>query len=149
MANKERLQELAALLRTDAENPQGVRFNLRTWIAYSTLEPGSSPVIITDCWPDDFYPSINCSTTACAGGLAAMHPPFREQGLSFRVKENHIMTPTYEGVRGYEALSRFFDLEEDLTYYIFDPDAYSPVPIGKGGELRVAARIESCLQVLP
>jgi hypothetical protein len=152
MPNKERLRELVALLRADAENPEGVRFNLATWISYSIPDTVPTDMLYTraiSLWPDSFVPSISCNTTACAGGLAAMHPPFQEQGLSFTISYKGSMTPTYEGKQDYVALAHFFDIPWDITDYFFSPNRYHLIPVGKEGELVVAGRIEDYLNTLP
>lgn len=93
----DRLQRMADLLRRDAANPNGVKFDLSTWaspVPENELR-GPSP---NDHWsiPEgvkmvkrnytDLAPlevPVSCGTFACAFGLAAISGEFKAEGLSY------------------------------------------------------------------
>lgn len=129
--NKDRLTRLANLLRADAANPTGVKFDLGAW--------GSSQ--------DGNY-SLNCETTACAAGLAVLSGIFKDEGLGYTSRLSpfdrvNLLTPTFEGEKAVDAIVKFFDLSGAETFSIFMPEYY-PVNKRQGaeGELAVAERIE-------
>lgn len=128
----ERLKRLSALLRRDAADPNGVKFDLEHW---------ASPYGAAGHWTDpEGQPKVDCGTTACALGLAAISGEFKEDGLTWTIE--YALEPAYEGVRGFAAGAALFDIEVYQAHYLFDPAQYYDVPRGAQGELLVAARID-------
>ena len=132
--HKDRLVRLANLLRRDAANPNGAKFDLGTW--------GESL---------DAEPRLSCGTTACAMGLAAISGIFKDEGLTFWVhpevdvngEDINEIKIGYDGCYGYRAAAEFFGISGADARYLFAPDSYrGAIPVGKEGEERVAARIE-------
>lgn len=158
----ERLTRLADLLRRDAANEKGVQFDLGTWSqpAKDTLL-GQLVGYMSRVWLNAEPPPVDCGTTACALGLAAISGEFKEEGLDcefvpywgFDDKQHarahsepplgYHMYPRCKGHTGFEAASALFDISDDDASYLFDPDCYSgDTPVGAQGELFVANRIE-------
>lgn len=158
--NVERLRRLETLLRADAANPTGVKFDLGSW-----AEPDAS---LRDCDPvglvtttdygklywnigaeHDLKPVIpmSCQTHACALGLAALDPDFKKDGLDYRFVPASrdyafgMMVPTFEGEEGMHAGARFFGISYSDSRYLFEPDCYEDCPREAEGELFVAARV--------
>lgn len=132
MINKERLLKLAALLRKNAANPKGVKFDLDAWAMYDDRK---SQVLSKGPIP------LNCNTTACAVGLAAISGLFKEEGLGYVAGAGTII-PTYGRESAWEAVNSFFGLTENQAGYLF-ADVYYPHDHRRSarGEIAVANRI--------
>lgn len=163
--HKDRLLMLATLLREDAANDKGVQFDMGTWASPSDnicagydsrelgLEPqacqmaGSSHHVIAD----DKLPEVSCGTTGCALGLAMLSKRFEQFGLHGTYYIGHIspakvgvqLVPMCNGEDGFEAGAQLFDISNEDSRYLFDPDCYIGTPRAKEGELLVAERIEA------
>ena len=133
--NKDRLLRLVNLLREDAANPNGAKFDLGTWGESSDAEP-----------------RLSCGTTACAMGLAAISGIFKDEGLTFSVhpevgingEDVNDIKVEYDHRSGFTAAALFFDISGTDARYLFAPDSYrGSIPVGKEGEELVAARIEA------
>lgn len=151
--NVERLERLASLLERDAANETGVKFDLGTWAS-----PGDS----SKAWHDNSeLPRVDCGTSACALGLAAISGEFEADGLTAiyepfasasvdpvtgKPRAYHLY-PAYkthpEGYQylGFDAGEHFFDITDDDAKYLFDPDCYANTILGADGEREVALRI--------
>lgn len=149
----ERLRKLEQLLRDDAKNEKGVKFNLAVWASPSQTTPGLGGYA-REKWVDKVEPSVSCGTTACALGLAAISGVFKDEGLDYRVYEAgsevdengvkrqlFILEPDHGGHSGFEAGQSFFDLTYSQSHFLFDPAAYDDIPKGAAGEIIVADRI--------
>ncbi|MGI9295981.1 MAG: hypothetical protein ACR2PS_18515 [Pseudomonadales bacterium] len=86
-----------------------------------------------------------CKSTACAIGEAASDPWFNKQGLKLtrdRVQRYRGMgvtlSPSFAGVRGDDAVDKFFKLEWEETGFLFFPGAYH-----RGSKHDVIRRIRS------
>lgn len=160
----ERLGRMRDLLRRDAANPTGVKFDLGTWAEpaerqghghnfplpegvkssdshryYTELEPIKVPV--------------SCDTMACAFGLAAISGEFKDEGLSYSFcigadKTNGTLLPAYQGEHGFEAAAALFRITTGDAQYFFDPDHYDTTPKEAEGELIVAQRIDDFINGL-
>lgn len=126
---KRRLLKLAALLEADAKNKKGIQFDLGTW-GQGNMAPG-----------------LNCGTTACAMGLAALSGVFRYAGLrkeiiKFDGESDWEIMVRCKGGTGLEAACNLFDIGYGDAGWLFYPDSYEgETPQGAKGELRVAKRI--------
>lgn len=159
--NVERLRQLASLLRADAANPTGVKFDLGVWAAPGdpTQDGSTTHYEFDQPLPKQDVTSLDgakvkpipmtCNTFACALGLAAIYPEFQKQGLNYTFLYGGpdamigAMIPTFEGDTGWNAGAKFFDIAQDDSRYFFDPDCYDSVPREAEGELFVAQRIEN------
>lgn len=66
-----------------------------------------------------------CHTAACALGMAAMLPEFREQGLGYRVLLGSIHIELENCDKGsFGSAAKFFDITEDEVEELFDPLHY-------------------------
>lgn len=159
--NVERLTRMRDLLRRDAANPTGVKFDLGTWAAPadgsgdgpSTFElpaefdrnPGHSGYTV----PEVIKVDVSCGTQACAFGLAAISGEFAAEGLTYEFlltcgrpsMRGHLM-PTYDGYHGMSAAARLFHISDNDASYFFDPEHYDGTPKEAEGELLVAQRID-------
>ena len=149
----ERLQRLAALLRKDADDPKGVKFDLGVWAAPSEDYQKSRG--------GHYFPhnavekiEVSCGTTACALGLAAISGEFKADGLTAYFAPGfecggttkYSLWPQYEGYDGMSAGQRFFGLETiGQSRFLFDPECYDELPVGREGELFVADRIDGLI----
>lgn len=75
--------------------------------------------------------SAGCGSTACAFGVAALHPYFRSKGLKTSDEtsiENGVMCystdPVYKGEHYFAAAAKFFELTDTEAQYLFSSDAY-------------------------
>jgi hypothetical protein len=139
--NKDRLLRLATLLKSDAKNPQGVMFNLNYWaqdISDSSKSRAGFPL-------ETQQVSINCSTQACAFGLAAISGIFADEGLTYELRPNHaynakLLVPGFRGEFGFHAAAKFFEIDMETARLIFDGSYYEDT-FGIAAELAVAKRI--------
>jgi hypothetical protein len=142
---RRRLLKLASMLEADAKNPKGLKFDLD----YIGVKDGfgfvSDFVSYTDGYEKDFDPGLNCQTTGCAMGLAAMSGEFKRAGLSYRVDGIWISPTIYGRESGYiSAAKRIFGVTEDEAEYLFSPDYYPQNKInGAKAERLVVRRIRS------
>jgi hypothetical protein len=142
MMNKRRLLKLADLLEADANNPKGIKFNLKLW----------GKLVAS---PEDFPEAIpvNCGTMACAVGLACISGEFKRSGLTYitgNYDGNHFV-PSFGEFTGEEAVNRFFglgepdedgDLSSEEFNFLFVAAKYPRrKQSGRVGELAVAKRI--------
>lgn len=131
--NKRRLLKLADLLEADAKNKAGVKFNLGTVIDVDAAPEKGKPV------------ELNCGTSACAMGLAAISGEFKRHGLSYKILTNGIVETTIDGrVRRYDrAAMTIFGISMDEADFLFTPSFY-PCDMdlrGAAAERYVAKRI--------
>lgn len=148
-----RMEHLRDLLRADAANPTGVRFDLGGWLAQADPDyPRESRVnyeLVEGSLTKlkDPAPSMSCSTFACALGLACLDPEFQAQGLHYMVRAKlggvHAwMIPAFEDHAEFNAGAAFFGISYEDAQYLFDPDCYDGTPVEAEGELFVAKRID-------
>ena len=109
----DRLLRLARLLREDAANPKGVKFDMGTW--------GKAGVLRT--------PGVSCGTAACAMGLAALSGEFAAEGLKAKIEgfwRPHVF-PTMPGFArsGYWAAMDLFDIGYNDAAFLFSPDGWN------------------------
>lgn len=140
----DRLKRLVKLLRADAKNPNGVKFDLTSWAVPSGEEAFKTPKRTVP---------VSCGTTACAFGLAAISGEFKEEGLRYSYYTRHagyMLEPSIcqggEVYTGFGAACALFDIDDDEAEYLFDPKCYESVPQGAKGELLVARRIEDFIR---
>lgn len=127
--NKDRLLRLVALLRQNAANPKGVKFDMGTW--------GK-----TNAWGHERAPA-SCGTAACAFGLAAISGEFKADGLSYQKHGfwGGRIAVVYDWAEGFEAAAKFFDISCDDAHYLFDARTYVNTT-GADAEIEVANKIE-------
>jgi hypothetical protein len=125
--HKGRLLTLVDLLEADANNPNGIQFDLDQWGANS----GGEPV------------EVSCGTKACAMGLAVISGVFKEQGLFNGSTYQHQIFPVMtSGRSGFGAAAELFDISYREAELLFCPEFYDDEPLtGADGELAVARRI--------
>jgi hypothetical protein len=123
--NKRRLLKLADLLEADAENKEGIKFDLHGW-----------------GWTEDDTVSQSCGTTACAMGLAVLSGAFKRAGLKNGSSNRNEIDPVIGRRRGFDAAEKLFDLTETQSRFLFSVDRY-PLDRSSGavGEHYVAKRI--------
>lgn len=139
--NKDRLTRMVDLLKRDAADPTGVKFDLGMWAA--PAQRGATR------WPSgDGAPPIaaSCDTKACAFGLAAISGEFAKDGLTYMFGPVHAdgtatLLPLFDGVDCFDAAAAFFDITYSDATYLFDPECYEETPQKAEGELFVAQRI--------
>jgi hypothetical protein len=156
----DRLLKLAELLERDAKNPTGLMFDLGTWAAPSEqFQNGRSIYFAADALgieyggvfaqdvpvADEKLPKITCGTTACALGLAMLSGEFAQWGLggSADIDGRRVsLEPNCNGESGFDAGAELFDISENDSLYLFDPQSYGDdTPREAAGELLVAQRI--------
>ncbi len=154
------LRRLSALLRKDAADPKGVQFDLGFWAAPSVSELPSR------CFATDDITKVklDCGTTACAMGLAALSGEFSEEGLTCMFQASTADGMGYAlfpqmlstGAANFDAAAQLFELTFQAAQYLFDPEEYGHrsgyrnpdfpgeyVPRGAVGELFGADRIDA------
>lgn len=135
--HKERLLRLAKLLRDDAKNKKGIKFDLGTWAAAKGTRKKKKL-------------RATCETSACAVGLACVSGAFASEGLNYITMPSMtesgtiVIRPTYHGLQGWGAVKAFFQLENlGQAETLFSTHSYPDAPTkGARGERRVAQRIE-------
>jgi len=145
--NTNRLERLERLLLLEAAKPQAESavFNMEHWIApmKDDGEPGMA-------WYGDIEEPLgakmDCGTSACAFGLAALSGEFADDGLTCEklamLQGRYIISPVYNNLSGMTAAARFFDITLNEAEYLFDPSAYPDERLeGKEAEAYVAKRI--------
>jgi hypothetical protein len=130
--NKRRLLKLADLLEADARNRRGIKFDLNVVGYVNNI-------------PEDKIVKLDCGTSACAMGLAAMSGAFNREGLSYRVTTgwlNNVAT-TFKGrkVQYDTAAMRLFDISRRDADFLFTSGQYPTEQKGAKGERYVAKRI--------
>lgn len=130
--NKRRLLKLADLLEADAKNKKGIKFDLNV-VGY------------VDNIPENEVVKLDCGTSACAVGLAAMSGKFNREGLSYKVTTGWLnnIVPTFNGrVLQYDtAAMRLFEITRREANFLFTPGQYQTRQEGAKGERYVAKRI--------
>lgn len=134
---KARLMRLVKLLRKDAANKNGVRFNLAIW-----ARP-SEPRCRWHKTPADI--PVNCGTSACAMGLAVISGEFEKEGLRARFDYRSydiVMHPALGTFVGLDAAAALFGIDYVEASWLFSPAYYqSTLRKGAKGERAVADRI--------
>lgn len=122
---RKRLLKLADLLKADAKNKKGVKFDLSAWGRIG-----------------DKREPLSCGTTACAVGLAIISGAFKREGLRAGQFSTSLLFPTYRHHSDWEATSAFFSITNDQAEWLFMDESY-PVSHQQGarGERAVAKRI--------
>ncbi len=145
-----RLERLYHLLITDANNPDGVRFNMNYWLG--THNPGNpfTPMFNKFTSEDHERFTMSCNTHACALGLACLDPELRAEGLDFRVSSADLqnsarMVPVFSGVTEFDAGQTFFGLTSDETLHLFSAYRYENTT-GREAELEVARRVRRFIE---
>jgi hypothetical protein len=135
-----RLLKLAALLLADAKNKKGIKFDIGTVgrVADSTKEEVP----------------LDCGTTACAMGLAAISGVFKKQGLTARFypEESNQLWCAWNGrIRDYDRTAiSLFGITQDQANYLFSPWSYPfNRRIGAAGEKEVVRRIHRVVEGKP
>ncbi len=92
------LLRFADLLEADANNPEGVKFDLGAWAQDSRLD-------LNKMSPDEveqlLYPTtietvpVNCGTAACALGLAAISGAFKDEIIPVKGEGGMVDTDNY------------------------------------------------------
>ena len=149
-----RLERLVKLLRKDARNKKGVKFDLTTWAS-----PANS---INRRWitePDEI--PVSCNTTACAMGLAVISGEFEKEGLyaNYVNQWNGVaMQPAIkvkdrkQGMEyvstNFAAARALFGLKHDIeASWLFNPSFYKGSDRrGAKAELKVAKRISKLIK---
>ncbi len=145
-----RLERLYHLLITDANKPDGVRFNMLTWLG---LEMGGTDG--PKCQYRGFRQedrakfNMSCGTHACVLGLACLDPEFRSEGLNFQLHSDNYyenkMVPFFGGQVEIDAGIAFFGLDPDEALRLFDPGYYDNAK-GRDAELEAAGKVKGLIQ---
>lgn len=131
--NKHRLLKLADLLEADAKNRKGIKFDLNV-VGMATYDD------------DNKTAKLDCGTSACAMGLAAISGAFKSAGLSYKITDgwfNNINCTINGRARMYDsAAKKIFGITSREADFLFTPSEYGDCPItGAAGERYVAKRI--------
>lgn len=128
---RKRLLKLATMLEEDAENKKGIKFDLAV-VGRNRLPSSGLKKF-----------ELNCNTTACAVGLAAISGRFKRAGLSYQVVGSEIVTVMFgHSLPFHDAACCLFNITLDEVRYLFVPAAYPyNKRTGAAGERLVAKRI--------
>lgn len=87
---------------------------------YEDKGPISEYVFEMDTW--------KCSTAACAIGHLESDPWFEDQGFVIDQSPNlaGYFGPCYQGLRGFQAISKFFRIDNSDACFLFDGIHYRP-----------------------
>lgn len=136
---KRRLLKLAAMLQADAKNKKGIQFDIGTVgrpSALGTFFEARKPVV------------LDCGTTACAMGLAALSGEFKKAGLTYKIDKGWLQQQIMLKWKGREldydkAAMNLFNITTDQANYLFSPWTYPWAKrTGAKGEREVVRRIK-------
>ena len=139
--NKKRLLKLADLLEADAANKKGMKFDLGT-----VAEPSSGK---------SKTPAVDCGTTGCAMGLAAVSKVFKRAGLDYKIHQKDLEPSVPWEITLYmngdwvgydEAAERLFEIDSHEANHLFNPSEYGGHIKGARGERLVARRIRTFVE---
>lgn len=123
--NRRRLLKMVGLLRADAKNKGGIRFDFGTW---GDIGDEKKP--------------MSCGTRACALGLAAISGAFKRAGLGFKASCRTIdFTLHGKQVYALTAAAKVFDISESDADYLFASGSDLNYIVGAKSEREVAKRI--------
>lgn len=148
----DRFFRLEHLLRNNAANETGMKFDLNAWghlpddFGEKVVRRFGDPRMITE------KPNLDCGTVGCAIGLAVLSGEFDKDGLSYRAERNkwyqegqYIPVPRFEGWNGWSAVELFFGISHDEAFELFQPTNYA-CTTGAKAELAVAERIREFVE---
>lgn len=119
--NVERLRELYAML---IGLPTG-QFDLNVW-RRSVVKTGVS-LLSTTKVTDRQLLENECGAVACAIGWACAYPPFKAEGLRFKIGRN-LGLPSFKKGRSFQSsfrgVEKFFGLSSDEALWLFAPESY-------------------------
>lgn len=119
---KRRLLKLADLLKADAKNKKGIKFDMKT---FGDVGDATNP--------------LSCSTSACAMGLAAISGAFKREGLGARIqyKSLYFIWNGKSTRDGFTVARELFDIDRYAANTLFGISN----EVGASGERAVAKRI--------
>lgn len=127
MTPKERLLLLADKLDEDANNPNGIKFDLEEWFLNKE-----------ELRMKGKEPHIDCDTVGCAIGLAMLTPEFNEEGFT----KTTYLTPAFRGTTKWDAVETYFGLSGNTAIRLFYSGSYpANLRTGADAERAVAGRI--------
>lgn len=135
--HKDRLIKLAELLEADADNEEGLSFNLNTWVSSGG-----------EWFDEDWKPGLNCGTAGCALGLAALSGAFHEHGLRVIPRDNIVYLVGQPHLQGFDAGARLFGITSSMSHDLFSPTRYFHTK-GAEAERIVAQRIRFLVEDRP
>lgn len=142
---KLRLLKLAKMLEEDAKNKNGIQFDIGTVGRPSDFSSFSVKQVVP----------LDCGTTACAMGLAAISGKFKKVGLSYKIDPrlsfNQII-PKWNGraVDYDKAAMKLFNITKEQADYLFSPWTYPYIKRTTAvGEREVVKRINRVVEGKP
>jgi hypothetical protein len=131
----------ADLLEANANNPEGMKFDLEDWLSNSHGGKGLTL--------DHSTLKANCGSVGCAMGLFAASGAFEKEGLTTGSAGPFRWHGGHNTAGGYHLAVMLFAISPSEAEYLFSPTHYEPAVDdegrytykGKEMELRVAARI--------
>jgi hypothetical protein len=121
--HKNRILKLADLVEREAASKKSAKFDMTSWGFHKKA------------------PALNCGTSACMMGLAAISGAFKHQGLRFDILGNDISIRTTKGAwGGISSAVELFGITNTEAADLFYPDATRPNQ-GKRGARHHAKRL--------
>lgn len=145
-----RLLKLAAMLLADAKNKKGIQFDIQT-----VGRPSDGSIQDMTKFAKNKAVPLDCGTTACAMGLAAISGKFNKAGLGYKIVKDDFVMPihtTWNGRdRNYDqAAMQLFSITGREASYLFAPYTYPHnLRIGAKGEREVVRRIKRVVEGKP
>lgn len=144
---KERLLTLKHLLLNDAKKKTGIKFNMVTFGV--TKHVGRSEE--RDDWGDRLYiypkvAPLNCNTTACAFGLAAISGKFKSAGLNYSIRDRGVFSFKFKGkeMSPFDIATKLFGIDYYDADYLFGGG--TQYKRGAKAEREVAKRIDEVIE---
>lgn len=143
----------AEVLEADANNPEGIKFDLGTWAADARVDLASGYLDRATKnkykYKEDEVVPVNCGTQACAFGLFALSGAFKEEGLSYIIIAGTLRPVLKRGQNTFyewDAVNELFNIEDGQSQRLFSAVNYNPDQRqGATAELAVAARIRQLI----
>ncbi len=138
----------AEVLEADANNPEGIKFDLGTWVADARINLVNG--YLTEDrekykYKDNEVIPVNCRTQACAFGLFALSGAFQEEGLGYKIISGALqpmLKKDGQEFLAWDAVNLLFDIDDGQSQRLFSAANYEQDHRqGATAELAVAARI--------
>lgn len=142
--NKKRLLKLADLLDKNAANKKGLKFNLHNWGDSVVADDQTSGLIRSVDGNVRF--TMDCNTTACGMGLAAISGAFKRAGLEYIISLHGRAAFIYDfemkgvAMDGIEAAMELFGISRSQALALFVGDGQKRIR-GVAAEMELARRI--------
>lgn len=135
MPNMKRLERALKGLQEIRRDETAVRkFNLASWGVLPAEEKDRKQT-----------PDLTCATAACAVGSLILRGDM--PGMKYNIWSNGYIWPRYSGREDFSAVASYFGVPLAVSEYLFSPDNFGGVTVGKTGLSAVIRRLSGTLSI--